>query len=90
MSVKVSRNFQTGWFWTGTVVQNFSRLKFLSPSFQTVKNLPGDDENRVHFCEWLHPWLQTLSGIIFMIKATRQYFTNTRNPPIFGAANLYQ
>jgi hypothetical protein len=71
-SVKVSRNFQSGWFWTETGVQNFSRLKFLSPSLQTVQNLPGDDKNPVHFCEWLHPWLQTQSGIIFTIKATRQ------------------
>jgi hypothetical protein len=89
MSAKVTRNFQSGWLLTETDLQNFSRLKFLSPSLQTGQNLPGDDENLVHFSEWLYPWLQTLSSIIFTIKATRQYFTNTRNPPISGAANPY-
>jgi hypothetical protein len=71
MCVKVSRKFHFVWFWTEIGVQNFSPLKFLSSSLQTVQNLPGDDENRAHFCKLLHPWLQTLSGIIFTIKVTR-------------------
>jgi hypothetical protein len=74
MSVKVSRNFQSGWLWTEKRCAEFFMIKIRITVSPNSTKLPGDDENRVHFCEWLHPLLQTLSGIIFTIKATRQYF----------------